>query len=101
MRKYTAQCEGFLATMDPSSLARLRNELRRDVNAVIQNVLRGTFEPPLSAYLREIPQEVLCLYADRVLSLERILRLGAQQQSEPIKRPSAWNEYWLQLLLKH
>ncbi|MBI5473625.1 MAG: hypothetical protein HY961_14895 [Ignavibacteriae bacterium] len=100
-RRYEQECEDFFLTLDAASLRRRRNEIRPTVNAVFQKVLRGAFDPPLSAYLREIPREVLCFYIERVRGVERSLRLTAQQPSPPIARPASWNEYWMQLLLKH
>ncbi|MEK7670643.1 MAG: hypothetical protein AAB344_00285 [Bacteroidota bacterium] len=96
--KYVGPCQSFLDSLDIDSLKRRRAELRAEVSKLITTVLAGHYEPPLTAYLREIPYELLCFYIDRVLTLELELTRVAHRSSETVKRPASWRYYWLQLL---
>jgi hypothetical protein len=96
--KYLQECRTFLETLSVESLKARRKALREKLNSIFSNVLTGKYEPPLSAYIRELPAEVLCFYIDRINEIEVELARAARIASDPVLRPGSWREYWLHLL---
>jgi hypothetical protein len=95
--KFAGSVESLVQSLSSQSLRQRRTELRSKLNAIFTNVLRGNFEPPLSAYLREQSPEITSFYIDRVNEIEILLTKALHVKSDPIPRPASWNEFWLKL----
>jgi hypothetical protein len=95
--KFGVISENFLESLSRESLRQLRSNLRPHLNVIFEKVLGGAFEPPLSAYLRELPMELICFYIDRIDEMELALSRAASLQADPVPKPVSRKEYWLKL----
>lgn len=98
VRKYTRPAELFLGSLSIESIQQRRAAIRGKLNTVFENVLTGKYEPPLSAYLRELPDEIVYFYIDRIHTLEVEMARAAHLSTELVPTPPSWKEFWLRLL---
>ena len=99
--RYGKGCDRFLESLSSDSLQQHRMTLRGKVNVMFSKILSGRYEPPLSAFLREFPDEIVYFYIDRIRLIEYDLSRYARLSNEPVPKPAAWNEYWFRLLTKN
>ena len=99
--RYGKGCDRFLESLSSDSLQQHRMTLRGKVNVMFSKILSGRYEPPLSAFLRECPDEIVYFYIDRIRLIEYDLSRYARLSNEPVPKPAAWNEYWFRLLTKN
>ncbi len=101
VERYGKGCDRFLESLSSDSLQQHRMTLRGKVNVMFSKVLSGRYEPPLSAFLREFPDEIVYFYIDRIRLIEYDLSRYARLSNEPVPMPASWNEYWFRLLTKN
>ncbi len=87
-----------MGSLSPDAYQQHTFALRDKINAIIARALSGKYEPPLSAYLRELPDEIVYFYVDRIRTLDQKLARYARMINEPVLRPPSWKEYWYKLL---
>ncbi len=99
--RYGKACDRFIESLSSDSLQQHRMALRGKVNVMFSKILSGRYEPPLSAFLREFPDEIVYFYIDRIRLIESDLSRYARLSNEPVPNPGVWSVYWFNLLTKN